>query len=119
MRNTIKAKQSLENLAKEALGEPDVNTLIIDGIIQRFEFTLKLCWKTLKRFLALERIETNTPKDTLKKAYAAGWLNNETAWLQMLQDRNEAAHIYDEKKHKKFVNTLRKIFHRCSIFIKR
>ena len=98
-----KITQSLTNLAnalsrlREALQEPNHSTLVIDGTIQRFEFVLELYWKTLKRLLANEGIETNTPKETLKKAYAAKWIDNEPAWLQMLNDRNATSHIYDEE----------------------
>lgn len=68
-----KITQSLVNLEnalsrlREALQEPHHNALIIDGTIQRFEFVLELYWKTLKRLLANEGIEANTPKETLKK----------------------------------------------------
>ncbi|MGD9153658.1 MAG: HI0074 family nucleotidyltransferase substrate-binding subunit [Gammaproteobacteria bacterium] len=111
-----KAKQSLENLGKaltrlqEALAESDMNALIIDATIQRFEFTLELFWKTLKRFLALEGMETNTPKEALKKAYTARWLENEAIWLQMLEDRNSTSHVYEEKKAQEIYQHVRQYF---------
>jgi nucleotidyltransferase substrate binding protein (TIGR01987 family) len=37
----------------------------------------------------------------LRKAYAASWIKDETLWLQMLNDRNETSHEYDEDKAKK------------------
>jgi nucleotidyltransferase substrate binding protein (TIGR01987 family) len=101
-----KAMQSMVNLERalkrleEALEENAVNSLYIDGTIQRFEFTIELYWKTLKRLLKDEGIETKTPKEALKQAYAIGWIENEQAWLQMLKDRNETSHIYDEGKAK-------------------
>ena len=97
-----KVKQSLENLERalrrleEALQEPVSNSLVIDGTIQRFEFVIELYWKTFKRLLATEGLEANTPREALQKAYAAHWIDDETAWLQMLRDRNETSHIYDE-----------------------
>lgn len=95
--------QGLNNLAKaltrleEALKVGRDNSLYIDGTIQRFEFTIELYWKTLRRLLEDEGIVTKTPRETLKQAYAVGWLKNEEAWLQMLKDRNETSHIYNEK----------------------
>lgn len=59
---------------------------------------LDLFWKTLKRLLEEEGIETKTPRETLKQAYAVGWLQNEYSWLQMLKDRNETSHVYDEER---------------------
>ncbi|MEN1968472.1 HI0074 family nucleotidyltransferase substrate-binding subunit [Lentibacillus sp. N15] len=101
-----KAMQSLANLEKaldrldEALKEDEKNSLYIDGTIQRFEFSLELYWKALKRLLAEEGIETKTPRETLKQAYKVDWIDNEPAWLQMLRDRNETSHAYDEEKAK-------------------
>jgi len=107
-----KALQSLRNLEKamdrleEALSIDDMNSLYIDGTIQRFEFTLELFWKTLKRLLADEGIETKTPKETLKQAFAADWLENEHVWLQMLRDRNETSYVYDEEKARKIYENI-------------
>ena len=95
---------------KEALDEPEHNTLIIDATIQRFEFVIELYWKTLKRILATEGIQATTPREVLQKAYKANWLENETAWLQMLKDRNETSHVYDEKKALEIYQHIRKNF---------
>ncbi|GAE47325.1 nucleotidyltransferase [Mesobacillus boroniphilus JCM 21738] len=74
--------QSVNNLEQaiarleEALAEDLSNSLLVDGTIQRFESTIELYWKTLKRILVSEGIETRTPKETLKEAYQIGWLND-------------------------------------------
>jgi nucleotidyltransferase substrate binding protein (TIGR01987 family) len=97
-----KPSQSLVNLAtalerlREALQEPEANKLAVDGTIQRFEFVIELYWKTLKRLLAWEGIQTQTPREALQRAYQAGWLTDETAWLQMLRDRNQTSQLYNE-----------------------
>ncbi|MFC1522694.1 HI0074 family nucleotidyltransferase substrate-binding subunit [Elusimicrobiota bacterium] len=98
------AKESFEDFAnalkrlQEALNEPESNILAIDGTIQRFEFTFELLWKTFRRTLLIEGIETNTPKEALRKAYEARWIDDETLWLNVLKDRNETSHTYDETK---------------------
>lgn len=97
-----KLADSLLNLSRallrlrEALAVPPDQALAVDGTIQRFEFTIELCWKTLKRALAFEGIDTTTPREALVQAFAVGLIDDETAWLDMLRDRNRAAHIYDE-----------------------
>lgn len=107
-----KLKQSFTNLKKalsrleEALNEDQENSLIVDGTIQRFEFTIEIYWKMLKRLLLSEGIESKTPRETLKEAYQVGWLQNEQAWLQMLKDRNETSHAYDEKMARKILENI-------------
>lgn len=98
-------KERLEDLEKavnrleEAIEESKkANFLTLkDGVIQRFEFTLELSWKTLKHFLNSEGIETAiTPKSTVKEAFKLGILKNIDVWLEMLDDRNLSSHIYNQ-----------------------
>jgi len=84
---------------EEALAAPlDPGRLVVDATIQRFEFTLELTWKTLKRLLAGQGIQALTPRDSLKRAYQAGWFADESLWLEMLQARNETPHLYDAER---------------------
>ncbi|WP_419961166.1 nucleotidyltransferase substrate binding protein [Psychrobacillus sp. BM2] len=111
-----KLRQSFANLKKalgrleEALNEDQENSLIVDGTIQRFEFTIEIYWKMLKRLLLSEGIEAKTPRETLKEAYRVGWLQNEQAWLQMLKDRNETSHAYDEKMARNILENIVRYF---------
>ena len=112
----VKAEQSLKNFAKalerlsEALDVPTPNTLMIDGTIQRFEFVCELFWKTLKRVLELNGIESHSPRDAMKKGFAVDWLENESLWLGMLKDRNETSHVYDEEKANEIYGRIKTYF---------
>lgn len=76
----------------------EANDLTRDGLIQRFEFTFELAWKTLKAVFEDEGLMgLNSPKRVLREAFAAEVLKNEELWLSMLEDRNSMAHIYSEK----------------------
>mgnify|MGYP003591531409 FL=1 len=70
--------------------------LVVDACIQRFEFCIELTWKTLKKSLAIEGIEANTPRECIQQAYSIHWINDESAWLSMLKDRNLTSHTYKE-----------------------
>jgi len=111
-----KIAQSLANLGAaldrlaEALQEPETNSLVVDGTIQRFELVIELYWKTLKRILADEHIQANTPKEVLQQAYRVNWLINEDAWLQMLKDHNETSHIYNEQMARKIYEHIHEYF---------
>lgn len=79
----------------EALALPSPAEIVMDGTIQRFEFTFELFWKTLRRFLQQEGVDTASPKNTFRHAYRRGLLDQERLWLDMLEDRNRSAHVYD------------------------
>jgi nucleotidyltransferase substrate binding protein (TIGR01987 family) len=95
-----KVEDSLANLGramdrlKEALQVPRSSPLVLEGTIQRFEFVIEIFWKALKRALEYEGILVKTPRESLKQAYAAVWIHDETAWLDMLDSRNTTSHLY-------------------------
>ena len=69
-----------------------------DGVIQRFEFTFELLWKTLRIFLENKGISVMTPKDSLKAAFKIELIQDDEAFLQMLQDRNLSSHLYSKEE---------------------
>jgi len=98
-------KQKLENFKNacnrlsEGVSKFDkANDLQRDGLIQRFEFTFELAWKTLKAIFEDEGLYgLNSPKTVLREAFSAGLIEDEELWLVMLNDRNSTTHIYNEK----------------------
>lgn len=82
---------------EEALKETGYS-LSLDGTIKRFEFTFEMSWKALKKFLFYEGIECTSVRDCIKKAYQSDFLREENVWLNILDDRNATAYIYDEKE---------------------
>ena len=83
------------------------NELEEDGVIQRFEFNFELFWKTLKIFLYDKGIDARTPRDVLKEAFKLEWLNDEDIFLNMLEDRNKASHIYDKQTSREIFRRIR------------
>lgn len=89
---------ALTRLQEGALQLEQAGDLGRDGLIQRFEFTFELAWKTLKACFENEGlIGLTSPKPVLREAYAAGLIKTEELWLNMLSDRNLTAHIYNEQ----------------------
>ncbi|MCM3714432.1 nucleotidyltransferase substrate binding protein [Alkalihalobacillus oceani] len=68
-----------------------------EGIIQRFEYTFELSWKTLKDYLEAQGEKARFPRDVIKKAFQYEMIDNGTVWMQMLESRNILSHPYDEQ----------------------
>lgn len=82
----------------EIYAQDPSNTIVRDGLIQRFEFTFELAWKTIKAVYEEEGLATtSSPKPILREAYAEGLIHDEQLWLDMLEDRNAVSHIYKEE----------------------
>lgn len=92
------ALRQLEQAAN-TYGKAPHDELYRDGLIQRFEFTVELAWKSIKDYLEDQgsTISIATPRGILKEAFAAGIIQNADAWNQILTARNITSHVYDEK----------------------
>ncbi len=107
MEQDIRWKQRFENFQRaikllQEVPEMDINKLSYlekEGVIQRFEFTLELAWKTLKDKMEYDGIilDRISPKMVLKEAFKTKYIDNIDLWLEMIDDRNLLSHTYDFK----------------------
>lgn len=64
----------------------------------RFKIAFEAAWKALKAVLLEEHgIDVKSPKAVLQEAFQQEIIDDEEAWLKMLEDRNEITHVYDER----------------------
>jgi nucleotidyltransferase substrate binding protein (TIGR01987 family) len=116
MNQDIRWKQRFQNfdravqLVREPLagGVDKLSLLEKEGVVQRFEVTLELAWKTLKDFLEAQGVEILpvTPCAVVKEAFAAKILKDGQVWIDMLDHRNLLSHTYDRKVFEDAVDTL-------------
>ncbi len=68
-----------------------------DGTIQRFEYTFELCWKTVQSAAKSSGIlDVNSPRESIRVAAQLGLIENVEIWLNFLDARNQASHVYDQ-----------------------
>lgn len=94
-------KRFLEALSAHQKMKDDI--LYQMALIQAFEFTYELSWKTLKDYLGYSGVKASTPREVLKEAFVFGLITDGQVWINMLEDRNMMAHAYDEHIAKKAV----------------
>lgn len=105
MTEDIRWKQRFSNferglaLLAEALesGPGGLSALEKEGVVQRFEYTFELAWKTVKDFLEAGGlvIVPLTPRQVLKEAFASRLLDDGQVWIDMLDHRNLLSHTYN------------------------
>ncbi|MCY6355322.1 nucleotidyltransferase substrate binding protein [Clostridium sp. ZS2-4] len=84
------------------------NDIIIDGVIQRFEFTFEQSWKLMKLYLEYEGIEeAKSPRSTIKEAFKYELIEDGDAWINMMIDRNKTSHVYDEETALQIYNSIK------------
>ncbi|HEY5777946.1 MAG TPA: nucleotidyltransferase substrate binding protein [Terrimicrobiaceae bacterium] len=112
----IRWKQRFENfdraykLLSEALqnGPSALSALEKEGVIQRFEYSLELAWKTVKDYLEEggRIIAPITPRHVLKDAFAAKIISDGQVWIDMVDHRNLLSHTYDLSVFEKAVEDI-------------
>lgn len=90
-------------LLREAIEETNeraLSQLEKEGIIQRFEYTIELSWKTMKDYLEFQNVvfDQVTPRAIIKEAFSAKLIDNGQVWMDALDARNKMSHTYDFKQ---------------------
>lgn len=105
MTDAIRWRQRFENferafrLLQEAFEKDpsQMSDLEKEGVVQRFEYTFELAWKTLKDYLVYHGVTFDqiTPRSVIKQAFAAGIIADGQTWIDMLEQRNLMSRTYD------------------------
>ncbi len=100
----IRWKQRFQNfdraflLLREAFADNrPLSMLEKEGVIQRFEYSYELAWKTLKDYLEAGGVVISpvTPRQVIKEAFAAKVITDGQVWINMVDHRNLLSHTYD------------------------
>ena len=107
MQKLEKALPRLEYMLSKGI---DKDRAFVDSSIQRFEIVFELFWKTLKAFLEVFGKETAFPRQAFEEAFQGKLISDEGIWLQMMKDRNETSHIYDEYRADEIYQNIKSYF---------
>ncbi len=106
MNEAIRWQQRLENLSKalnrlrealRATAHEPTNHLYQIALIGAFQFTFELSWKTMKDYLVYNGVQVSLPRDVIKQAFHHQLIQDGQAWIDMLEDQNLMAHVYQEQ----------------------
>jgi len=68
----------------------------LSGIVKDFELLYELSWKTLKKVLEEAGHSPGTAREVYEVAYETGFIQDESGWIEMIDDRNRTVHTYNE-----------------------
>ena len=83
----------------ESIDERNLSQLEREGLIQRFEYTWELAWKTIKDYLDFQGVslESVTPRSVIRAAFSANIISRGPDWMAALDARNKMSHTYNFK----------------------
>ncbi|WP_374944633.1 nucleotidyltransferase substrate binding protein [Sphingomonas sp.] len=96
----------------ELVNDPAMPPIVAEGLIQRFEFTFELAWKTLKDYLVWRKVtlDRQGPADVIKAAFAAGYIDEGAVWIEALDARNLMSHVYRRQAFERVVREIETCF---------
>ena len=109
MMQDLRWQQRFENFSKafasfkkgvDLSNERVLSDLEEQGLIQAFEFTFELAWKTVKDYLEYMQVEAKFPREAVKKGFQYNLIDDGDIWMDMLEKRNLMSHTYSENKAK-------------------
>jgi len=101
----IRWQQRLENFGRAmsqletACKKDEYSDLERAGLVQIFEFSFELAWKTLKDLLFTEGYDEKTPRSVIRRSFEVEYISEDDAetFLDALKKRNLLSHTYEEK----------------------
>ena len=103
MNEVIRWKQRFSNYKKalaqltKFIDQDELNELEKQGLIKAFEYTHELAWNLLKDYLQDQGIQNITgSKDSVREAFKVGLIEDGESWMDMIKDRNQTVHTYNE-----------------------
>lgn len=110
--------KALKQLTK-FIEKKDLNELEEQGLIQSFEYTHELAWKTLKDFLEDRgNKEIFGSKDATREAFKLGLIQEGETWMDMIKSRNETTHTYNEETTKKIAGAILEHYYNAFLNLK-
>ena len=90
----LKFLQKAVGTLEIALREP-FTEIVRDAVIQRFECSFELSWKTLQVAGAYVGSPCNSPREAIKCGFKMGWIKNPDHWFEAMEARNRTSHVYN------------------------
>ena len=92
-----RANKRIQEVMETFSSPESLSELEREGLIQRFEYTYELAWKTLQDLLKYKGYEfMQGPNGTLRQAFEDGLVVNPDGWRRMAQARVTTSHTYNE-----------------------
>ena len=92
-----KLSQAVSIVTGQQNAQEDVDNLMKEGLIQRFEYTHELAWKVMKDYAEYQGYtEVRGSRDAFRQALQMGIIDD-AGWIESIEDRNLTSHNYDEE----------------------
>jgi nucleotidyltransferase substrate binding protein (TIGR01987 family) len=114
----IRWMQRFENFEKAikqlefAVNKKTLNEIELQGLVQCFEYSFELAWKTMKDYLEQNGYEVTSPRNTIQTAFSSNLIKDGHVWIEALESRNLMSHTYDEVIFEKVIKLIKEKYYK-------
>ena len=93
----VKLNQAVGIISNQAESVKEVDELLKEGLIQRFEYTHELAWKVMKDYAEYQGYtDICGSRDAIRKSLEMNLIDDKR-WMNTIEDRNLTVHNYDNE----------------------
>ena len=110
--------KALENLKDIFNYEEPYGNVEMTGMVGLFEICFEQAWKAMKEILeaaGYSESQTESPRQILKTAFAAGLIAEEALWLEALASRNNASHAYNQNVALQMIEKTKNVYYQMFV----
>lgn len=95
-----KLGQAVSIVSEKMNWDEEVDDLLQEGLIQRFEYTHELAWKVMKDYAEYQGYtDIKGSRDAIRKGLEMNIIDS-SQWMESIEDRNQTSHNYDDETMK-------------------
>lgn len=103
--------QAVEIVSNRREHDENVDELLKEGLIQRFEYTHELAWKVMKDYAEYQGFtEIRGSRDAFRLALQMGIIDRRE-WMDSIADRNLTSHNYDDEVAEEVYETIVTVYY--------
>ena len=105
-----KLAAAVEIVTEESHMGHDIDELLQEGLIQRFEYTHEMAWKVMKDYEEYQGYhDIRGSRDAIRQALQIGIITDER-WMHSIVDRNLTSHTYNDESADKITANISEIY---------
>ena len=81
---------------QDCIKKEGLNKIYTMALIQAYEISFELAWKTIKDYLEYNGKIVENPRSAIKEAFAEKLISDGQIWIEMMEARNKTSHTYRE-----------------------
>lgn len=106
-----KLSQAVKIMSEQIAFNAEIDELLKEGMIQRFEYTHELAWKVMKDYAEYQGYtDIRGSRDAIRKAFEMGLIDDKR-WMESIESRNLTSHNYDDEVASEIYETIMQLYY--------